>query len=58
MITLLEVPQVTGEQLAEGYERLLHDKAFLSMIKGATTDTQILRQRIEQARELLLHAEA
>lgn len=58
MITLLEEPTIAADQLAHNYERLLSDAEFLPLIKGATTDTQVLRSRIERAREILLNAAA
>lgn len=56
MITLLEEPEITNEQLSRGYELLLDNKDFVPLTKGATTDTQVLRSRIEKAREIILNA--
>lgn len=56
MVTLLEEPEITGPQLATRYENLLMDTDFLPLTKGATTDTQVLRNRIEKARKILLDA--
>lgn len=53
LITLLENPSITSDQLAERYPRLLEDAEFVSRIRGATTDTAVLRARLGQARKIL-----
>lgn len=58
IITMLEEPGLGGQQLDSGYKLLLSNKEFLLLIKGATTDTQVLKSRIEKAKEILLNAKA
>lgn len=56
MITLLENPGISGDDLQNKYDVLLKDDEFLKRITGATTDTLVLRARLESARKILLDA--
>lgn len=53
MVILLENPAITSMQLKARYPVLLKDKSFLSVISGATTDTLVLKARLEAARRIL-----
>jgi len=53
MVILLEHPDITSAQLKARYPILLKDKSFLSVISGATTDTLVLKARLEAARRIL-----
>ncbi|QYO64985.1 hypothetical protein [Leptolyngbya sp. 7M] len=53
MVTLLENPLIEPSDLEGRYRALLADKRFLELIRGATTDTATLRERLHRARELL-----
>lgn len=56
MVTLLEHPEITSDQLRRRYPKLFEDEAFTDHIGGATTDTQMLRSRMEAARKILTNA--
>jgi hypothetical protein len=56
MVTLLEHADITAEQLAERYKKLLETQRFLDLTRGSTTDTGILRNRLELARTVLTDA--
>ena len=58
MITLLENEGLTAEQLADRYPKLLADKRFNDTTRGGTTDTGILRTRLEIARSILTNAKS
>ncbi|MET4483133.1 DUF262 domain-containing protein [Bradyrhizobium sp. F1.13.3] len=53
MVTLLENPAITSSQLEERYPALLADKRFNETTRGGTTDTSILKTRLEIARKIL-----
>ncbi|GAB9224938.1 DUF262 domain-containing protein [Bradyrhizobium diazoefficiens] len=57
MVTLLENQQITAAQLKRRYPALLADKQFSDTTRGGTTDTGILRNRLEIARTILTDAE-
>lgn len=56
MVTLLENPQLTAEQLRERYPLLVNDVFLNDFVSRATTDTQILRARLEASRAILTDA--
>jgi uncharacterized protein with ParB-like and HNH nuclease domain len=56
MVTLLENDDITEEKLKIQYKKLLEDVSFMSHTKGGTTDTQVLRSRLEAARNILTDA--
>lgn len=58
ILALLEGPNINGEKLAIRYRELLADENFKPLIRGATTDTQVLRSRIEKAHEIIVDASA
>lgn len=58
MVTLLENPEITAEQLKHRYATLLADKRFNETTRGGTTDTGILRTRLEIAKKILADAKA
>lgn len=53
MVALLENPNIDASDLKSGYEALTKDDAFTSVLRGATTDTNIVKARIKRAKELL-----
>lgn len=58
MVTLLEqTKQISPEELKSRYDKLLADKNFLERITGGTTDTLVLRQRLQIAKEKLGNGE-
>ena len=56
MITLLEDPSITAEQLSSRYPKLENDEEFQRYIRGATTDTGVLIARLKIAQKLLTNA--
>jgi hypothetical protein len=56
MVTLLEHPEITAEQLRERYDNLVDDVFLADFVSRATTDTQVLRARLEAARNILTNA--
>lgn len=58
MVTLLENSSITSDQLKSRYPSLLRDKAFLEVISGGTTDTLVLKARLEAARRILANEQA
>ena len=56
MVTLLEQPAITSENLSKRYDKLLKDKRFLEVITGGTTDTLVLKRRLTLAKEVLADA--
>lgn len=54
MVTLLENPTITPQQLERNYEILLEDQDFLKVIRGATTDTKVVKDRLSLARKMLM----
>ncbi|WP_428943251.1 GmrSD restriction endonuclease domain-containing protein [Pantoea sp. FN060301] len=57
MITLLENPDIKEEQLTERYPTLLENEDYNLVVRGSTTDTAILKRRIEVAGRILCHGE-
>jgi uncharacterized protein with ParB-like and HNH nuclease domain len=55
MLVVLEHPDLDASQLANRYQVLLKDEEFLSVIRGATTDTAILVARARVAKRVLLN---
>ena len=53
IITLMENSNINSERLLRQYPKLLKDQEYLSRVTGATTDTAVLRRRIERATEIL-----
>ncbi|HEY4201695.1 MAG TPA: DUF262 domain-containing protein [Devosiaceae bacterium] len=56
MVTLLEHPEITPEQLKERYDTLVDDVFLADFVSRATTDTAVLRLRLEAARNILADA--
>jgi hypothetical protein len=56
MVTLLEHPEITAEQLKERYNALVDDVFLADFVSRATTDTAVLRARLEAARNILTNA--
>jgi hypothetical protein len=54
MITLLENEEITSTQLRDHYPNLFRSSRFMDVITGGTTDTLVLKQRLNLAREILL----
>lgn len=53
MVTLLEHAEITAPQLARNYPVLLGDAAFQGVIRGATTDTKMVKDRLAKAANAL-----
>lgn len=53
MVALLEAEPITPEKLVERYAVIASDPAFDRTLRGATTDTLIVKDRIRRAKELL-----
>ena len=53
MIALMENPEIDDGKLKSQYPTLIADEDFQDRITGATTDTAVLRSRIEKAVEIL-----
>lgn len=56
MVTLLENSYISADDLRSRYTELLRDSSFTEHISGGTTDTLVLRSRLEAARKILTHA--
>lgn len=56
MVALLEIDPLTGDQLKARYKILEKDEHFERCLRGATTDTAVVRERIERAKEALSDA--
>jgi uncharacterized protein with ParB-like and HNH nuclease domain len=56
MVTLLEDPSITADRLKRGYDKLIQDPQFIALIRGGTTDTQVLRTRLDKAQSILKNA--
>lgn len=54
MVILLENPSITAAQLKSRYPVLLRDASFLDVISGGTTDTLVLKARLQAARRILI----
>ncbi len=57
MVTLLENSEITAEQLSARYPTLLANARFNDTTRGGTTDTGILRSRLEIAKTILTDAQ-
>lgn len=53
MIALLENETITSEELKTRYQKLAANADFERYLRGATTDTLIVRERIKRAKDLL-----
>jgi hypothetical protein len=53
MVTLLEHRDITADQLKMSYQKLVNEPRFMDQTRGGTTDTAILRNRLELARAIL-----
>ena len=51
MVALLEDETVTPQRVAIGYKSLDGDPSFSRLLRGATTDTLTVRERIRRAKE-------
>jgi hypothetical protein len=58
MVTLLEHEDITADQLRERYQKLINEPHFMDYTRGGTTDTGILRNRLELARAILTDAKS
>lgn len=56
MVALLEDDSITPAQLAERYTKLQKDKSFEQVLRGATTDTLTVKERIKLAKGILGNA--
>lgn len=56
MVALLEDDSITPAQLAERYKKLQKDKSFEQVLRGATTDTLTVKERIKLAKGILGNA--
>lgn len=54
LVTVLENPDVEVDTLKRQYEVLMADANFLEVIRGATTDTKVVKERLTIAGEILL----
>ncbi len=53
MVTLLENENISSEELNSRYPRLFEDRDFSENISGGTTDTSVLKNRLEAAARIL-----
>jgi hypothetical protein len=53
VIALLEDPSITGEQVEAYYDRIAQDQTFDRYLRGATTDTLTVKERIKRAKKVL-----
>lgn len=56
LITLLENEEITPDQLKNRYRFLLENNEFKKYIRGATTDTLVLKSRLSLAKQILKNA--
>jgi len=56
MVTMLENTSLDDGDISTKYEELMKSSEFLDLIIGGTTDTQILRTRLELAKKVLVDA--
>jgi hypothetical protein len=56
-ISLLENQEIDSRKLRKGYSQLLSDEKFMGFTRGSTTDTAVLKSRLEIARTILGNAE-
>jgi len=57
MVSLLEGPAISPDVLKERYRILEQDTEFTAVLRGATTDTQNVKNRIKRARKVLFDVE-
>jgi Protein of unknown function DUF262 len=57
IVALLEDNTVTGEQLKSRYTTLAGDADFDKYLRGPTTDTKIVRERIKRAKKVLCNVQ-
>jgi uncharacterized protein with ParB-like and HNH nuclease domain len=57
MIALLEDPSITVDNLKDRYPKLATNVEFERYLRGATTDTLIVKERIKRAKEFLRDAQ-
>lgn len=53
MIALLEDESIDGDLLKRNYPKLMADETFMENVAGATTDTNVLINRIRRAKQIL-----
>lgn len=53
MVALLEDKGIDAKKLAKNYSKLMKDDDFIEATSGATTDTAVLKARIEVAKRIL-----
>lgn len=53
VVALLEDPSITDEQIKAYYAKISVDHTFEKYLRGATTDTLTVRERIKRAKEVL-----
>ncbi|MDE8347984.1 MAG: DUF262 domain-containing protein [Acidocella sp.] len=58
MISVLEMISITGEEFKKRYETLSKDEKFEKFLRGATTDTLIVKERIKRAKEVIGNAQS
>ncbi|TJZ92496.1 DUF262 domain-containing protein [Paracoccus gahaiensis] len=51
MVALLEEKKPDAERLVKGYKALINDEKFTTLIRGATTDTLTVKDRIARAKK-------
>ncbi|MUZ72876.1 DUF262 domain-containing protein [Agrobacterium vitis] len=56
MIALLEDSKITGEELKLRYSKLANDTIIEKYLRGATTDTLVVKERIKRAKEIFSDA--
>jgi hypothetical protein len=56
MVTLLEHEGIIPDQLRDRYQKLVKEPRFMDHTRGGTTDTGILKSRLELARAILTDA--
>lgn len=58
MITVLEHPEIEADELADRYAALIRNAEFMRHTTGGTTDTLVLKSRLESAEAILTDAKA
>lgn len=56
LVALLEDTTITSADLKARYQELSADQQFDSYLRGSTTDTRVVRDRIERAKKILSNA--
>ena len=57
MITVLEHPEIEADELSERYDTLIKNGEFMRHTTGGTTDTLVLKSRLDSAKAILTDAE-